>query len=188
MRARRGHRRDARGVGPPWLQSTPHGRLTEVHSCIQSKLSMDFFWVLGLHGGKRHVSLFPLRVLHGFVHPGKIRHFDWMQECTSHVSAHAPPEAPRRPTPLPRGQVLPEEALATKLTMTQVRALVSEDHAHEITLVVRKPCLAYAGTACRVSSRCGAGYTPVRNHSSFDAVVVTGLQLHHVHAWHYRRV
>ena len=33
------------------------------------------YWVLGscmiLLGGKRHVSLFPLRVLHGFVRPGK---------------------------------------------------------------------------------------------------------------------
>ena len=42
----------------------------------------------GLHmitsGGKGHISLFPLHVLHGFVHPGKLpRHFDWTQECTS---------------------------------------------------------------------------------------------------------
>ena len=44
-------------------------------SCIHLKCAGSLYWVLGLHviilGGKRHVSLFPPRVLHTFVHAGK---------------------------------------------------------------------------------------------------------------------
>ena len=64
-------------------------RASEVHSCIQSKRPrMLVCGVLGIHmmilGGRRHVSLFPPLVLHGFVHPRKtLRHFDRMQECDS---------------------------------------------------------------------------------------------------------
>ena len=58
-----------------------HLRLYEVCSCIHLKCLRILYWVLGVShdilDGKRHVFLFPPRILHGFVHPGKIlRHFE----------------------------------------------------------------------------------------------------------------
>jgi hypothetical protein len=64
----------------------------EVCSCIHLKCLRILYWVLGVShdilDGKRHVFLFPPRILHGFVHPGKIlRHLRWMQEQTSSVDS-----------------------------------------------------------------------------------------------------
>ena len=60
----------------------------EVCSCLHLKCLSILYWVLGLHMIIFGVSLFPPRVLHGFVHPGKkSAHLGWMQEQTSFILA-----------------------------------------------------------------------------------------------------
>ena len=70
-----------RPAAPSTFVSVPQclrERVREVCSCIRLKCAGLLYLVLGLHviilGGKRHASLLPPRVLHGFVHQGNFLH------------------------------------------------------------------------------------------------------------------